>query len=111
MLVALSVAVVPAASFAAVSQVEHGSSHIGMPDCHGIKADQPAPVEHEKENCPKCKTGVCTPQACMVKCASVVGDLQREIKLSVPGPMRLLMSASAQFNAIHLRPPLPPPRA
>lgn len=115
MLVALSVAAMPVVSFAAAPQhalsaVEHVSSHTTMPDCHGMKADQRAPVEHDEENCPKCKTGVCTPDACIVKCASVVGDLPREIKLSVPAPMRLLLSASAQFDVIHLRPPLPPPR-
>jgi hypothetical protein len=82
-----------------------------MPDCHGVKADQPAPVEHEKQSCPKCKTGVCTPDACQVKCSNVVGDLPREANLTLPAPVRLLFAASAQFDVIHLRPPLPPPRA
>jgi hypothetical protein len=116
MLVALSVASMPAVSFAAAPQhalpaMEHVASHTAVPDCHGMKGDLPAPVEHDKENCPKCKAGICTPDACLVKCASVVGDLPREIKLSVPTPMRLLLSASAQFDVVHLRPPLPPPRA
>lgn len=115
-LVALSVAMTPAVSFAAASQqaasaMEHVASHANMPDCHGMKADQPAPVEHEKENCPKCKAGFCTPDACQVKCASVVGDLPRESKLAFPAPLRLVFPASAQFDVIHLRPPLPPPRA
>ena len=114
--VALSVAAMPAVSFAAAAQhalpaAKHVSSHAAMPDCHGMKADQPAPVEHEKENCPKCKTGVCTPDACQVKCSNAVGDLPRESKLALPAPVRLLFSASAQFDVIHLRPPLPPPRA
>jgi hypothetical protein len=115
-LVALSVATMPVVSFAAAPQhappaMEHVSSHAGMPDCHGMKADQPAPVEHEKENCPKCKAGVCTPDACQVKCSNVVGDLPRESKLALPAPLRLVFPASAQFDVIHLRPPLPPPRA
>lgn len=87
------------------------SSYDAMPDCHGMKADQPATVDHEQGNCPKCKAGVCTPDACQVTCASVVGDLPRESKLVLRAPMRLLFSASAQFDVIHLRPPLPPPRA
>jgi len=114
-LVALSVATVPAVSFAAVPQhapaMQPVSSHGAMPDCHAMTADQPAPVEHEQDNCPKCKTGVCTPDACQVTCASVVGDLPRESKLALPAPVRLLFTASAQFDVIHLRPPLPPPRA
>lgn len=111
MLVALSVAIMPAVSFAAAPAMEHVASHADMPDCHGMKADQPAPVEHEKENCPKCKTGFCTPDACQAKCSNVVGDLPREAHLVRPAPVHLLFSGSVQFNVIHLRPPLPPPRA
>ncbi|MGE3228968.1 MAG: hypothetical protein AB7J30_05980 [Hyphomicrobium sp.] len=113
---ALSVAVAPAVSLAAApthsaSAAERVTSHAGMPDCHGVKADQPAPVAHEKENCPKCKSGVCTPGACQANCSNVVGDLLRESKLAFAAPVRLLFSASAPFDVIHLRPPLPPPRA
>jgi len=116
MLVALSVAIVPAASFAAaplhaMPAMEHVASHADMPDCHGMKVDQPAPVGHEHDNCPKCKAGACTPHACQFKCSSVVGDLPRESKLARPAPLRLVFPASAQFGAVHLRPPLPPPRA
>lgn len=112
-LVALSVATVPAVSFAAVPQHAPGMNRVSspgaMPDCHGMKADQP--VEHEQDNCPKCKAGVCTPDACQVKCSNVIGHLPRESKLALPTPVRLLFTASAQFDVIHLRPPLPPPRA
>ena len=116
MLVALSVATMPAVSFAATPQhaapaMEPMSSHAGMPNCPGMKADQHAPAEHEKENCPKCKAGFCTPAACHAKCSNVVGDLPRESKLALPAPLRLVFPASAQFDVIHLRPPLPPPRA
>jgi hypothetical protein len=114
-LVALSVATMPAVSFATAPQhalpaVAQASSHTSMPDCHGMKADQRAPVEHEKDNCFNCKTGVCTPDACQAKCSSVVGDLPHESKLALPVPVRLLSAASAQFDVTHLRPPLPPPR-
>ncbi len=114
-LVALSVAVTPGIGAAAPKQaaehIERVSSHVDMPDCHGMKADRPAPVEREKETCPNCKSGVCTPDACQVKCSNVVGDLPRESKLALPAPVRLLFAASARFDVIHLRPPLPPPRA
>lgn len=114
-LAALSVAVMPAVAFAAAPNhappsLQHVSSHAGIPDCHGMKAGQSAPVEHEKDNCFKCKTGVCTPDACQAKCSSVVGDLPRESKLALPAPGQLLFAASAQFDVTHLRPPLPPPR-
>ncbi len=114
--VALSVAAMPTVSFAAASRhasppTEQVVSNAGMPDCHGMKVDRYSPVEHEKEHCPKCKTGVCTPAACHVKCSNVVGDLPRESKLALPAPLRLEFPASAQFDMIHLRPPLPPPRA
>lgn len=83
-----------------------------MPDCHGMTTDQSTPAEHQMEHCPKCDSGACTPDACQVKCSSVVGDLPREFyKLALPAPVRLLFAASAQFDVIHLRPPLPPPRA
>jgi hypothetical protein len=91
--------------------MEHASSHAGMPDCHGMTSEQPKPAEHQKEHCPKCISGACTPAACQLKCSNVVGDLPRESKITLPAPVRLGFAASAIFNVIHLRPPLPPPRA
>jgi hypothetical protein len=115
-IVALCVAVSPAIASAAVPlhalpAVEHVAGRVGMPDCHGMKADQPAPVEHQKEHCPKCKTGVCTPDACQVKCSNAVGDVPHGSELALPVPVRLAFPVSAQFDVINLRPPLPPPRA
>lgn len=115
-LVAMCIAAMPVLSFAAepghaTPSIAHASSHAAMPDCHGMKTEQPTPAEHEKEHCPKCMGAVCTPDACQVKCSSVVGDLPREQKITLPAPVRLVFAAAAQFDVVHLRPPLPPPRA
>lgn len=109
-LVALSVAAMPAVSFAAAPEraawaMQHTLNHSEMPDCDGMKA------EHQKEHCPKCKSGACTPAACQLTCSNVVGDLPHQHKIMLPAPARLGFAASAIFDAIHPRPPLPPPRA
>lgn len=75
---ALCVAIAPGVSLAAApTHAIPAVTHADMPDCHGMKADQPAPHEHDKEPCPKCKVGACTPDACLIKCSNAVGDLAR----------------------------------
>jgi hypothetical protein len=81
-----------------------------MPDCHGMTANQPAP-QHNKEQCPKCKVGACTPDACQVKCSTTVGDLPRAYELAFSVMPRPAVPAAMRFDVIYLRPPLPPPRA
>ena len=114
-LVALCVAAAPGVSLAAAPThakpaVTQGLNNADMADCHGTTAGHPAPQEDDKEQCPKCKIGVCAPDACQVKCSNVVGDLPRAYELAfsvMPGPS---VPSSIRFDAIHLRPPLPPPR-
>lgn len=115
-LVALCVAVAPLASLAATSpakgsaSVGHVVGHDTMPDCHGAKAKQPAPVKPQKDRCPDCGDGVCVSDVCQLKCFNALGDLPRGLTTLHVAPTRLGVGDARDFRFVQIRPPLPPPR-
>jgi hypothetical protein len=121
-LLALSLAVTPAAARAAfaVMDTPAAPSHssyskmAAMPDCHRAmmqhEAGQPAKDTHHKK-CPDCdKRGSCNADVCQLKCFKVLGAVAEARRPLAFGTQRFDALAPAALEPVSSKPQTPPPR-